>query len=432
MRIAYLDCSTGISGDMTVAALVDAGVPASAICDGIAGLGLPGVRLEFHEVMRCAFRARHLKIQHPEQHAHRHLADIESILDRGQLTSRQRQLAGSIFREIAKAEAAVHGTTVEQIHFHEVGAIDSIVDIVAAAIGFDLLGVDQVVSSPVPTGRGQVRIAHGICTVPTPGTAELLKGMPLVDVPINCELTTPTGAAILKVIVDRFGPLPAMSIDSIGHGAGSREFSDRANMLRILVGELLEGTGGPQSDEVLVLETNLDDVSGEILAYARQRLLESGALDVCAIPIQMKKDRSAILLQVICRPNDAERLAEIIFRETETFGIRHTRWQRWIRRRAKVEVQTRFGPVAVKLGRFGTGEICTPEFEDCARLARQLDVPLVEVLRAARKAGEALPPDMVQAALELVDDSSLSPKSLPAASDHSHDHSHDHGHDHGH
>ncbi|MFM7161036.1 MAG: nickel pincer cofactor biosynthesis protein LarC, partial [Planctomycetaceae bacterium] len=392
MRIAYLDCSTGISGDMTVAALVDAGVPAAAICDGIAGLGLPGVRLEFHEVMRCAFRAKHLKILHPEQHAHRHLSDIVAILDRGRLTARQRQLAGSIFREIAHAEATVHGTTIDQIHFHEVGAIDSIVDIVAAAIGFDLLGVEQVVSSPVPTGRGQVRIAHGVCSVPTPGTAELLKGIPLVDVPIPCELTTPTGAAILKVVVDRFGPLPAMAIDKIGHGAGTREFPDRANMLRILVGELVDVPGGQLADEVLMLETNLDDVAGEVLGYARQRLMESGALDVIAIPAQMKKDRPAIQLQVVCRSTDAERLAAIIFRETETFGIRLSPRQRWIRRRATVDVQTPFGTVAVKLGQVAAGQVCTPEYEDCARLARQLDVPLIKVLRAAREAGESLSP----------------------------------------
>src|SRR5579871_4722576 len=222
---------------MTVAALIDAGIDFETIRVAIDSLGLPGVRLTTQAVMRCAFRAVHLKIEHPEQHAHRHLADIVKLIDGARaVTPRQKDLAKRIFRAIAEAEARVHGTTVEKIHFHEVGGIDSIVDIVASAVGFDLLGADEVVCSPVPTGRGQVRIAHGVCTIPTPGTAELLKGVPLADVPIDAELTTPTGAAILKTVVDRFGPLPEMSIQSIGYGAGTKDFPERANLLRLFVG----------------------------------------------------------------------------------------------------------------------------------------------------------------------------------------------------
>ncbi len=435
MRIAYLDCSSGISGDMTVAALVDAGVDPQAIIGGIASLGLPGVEISFQQVMRCAFRALHLRITHPEQHAHRHLADIHAILDRGSLAPRQKQLALRIFHEIAKAEATVHGTTVDQIHFHEVGAIDSIVDIVASAIGFDLLGVEEVISSPIPTGRGQVRIAHGVCTVPTPGTAELLKGVPLVDVPVNLELTTPTGAAILKAVVDRFGPIPSMTIESIGHGAGTKDLTDRANMLRILVGEAT--TADAEHDEVLVLETNLDDVSGEIVGYTKQRLLAAGALDVYSIPLQMKKDRPGVLLGVICRPADQARLEAILFEETQTFGIRRTTAQRTKRTRVGCSVKTPWGEVAGKLGRHAGQLVFTPEYEACAQIARQFAVPLREVYRSADEAFRAQDPAVAQTLLAKSDAPApvISPQVKPVGGhshDHGHDHSHDHSHDHGH
>ncbi|MEZ6047343.1 MAG: LarC family nickel insertion protein [Planctomycetaceae bacterium] len=209
MKIAYLDCSTGISGDMTLGALIDAGLSVEDLQRGIASLKLPGVKLLTETVVKGGFRATSIRIDHPEQHAHRHLKDIHEILDRADaITPSQKELARSIFRVVAEAEAHVHGSTIDKVHFHEVGAIDSIVDIVGAAIGFDLLAFDQIVCSPLPPGRGQVKIDHGICTVPTPGTAEILKGIPLVDVPIEAELTTPTGAAIVKTVVDRFGPLP--------------------------------------------------------------------------------------------------------------------------------------------------------------------------------------------------------------------------------
>ena len=278
MRIAYLDCSTGISGDMTLGALIDAGVDAAAIRAGIDSLGLPGVRLVTSVVMKCGFRATHVRVEHPDQHAHRHLHEIVKIIDGAKaLTVPQRTLAKDIFARIAAAEAKVHGTTVDKIHFHEVGAIDSIVDIVGAAIAFDLLRADEIVSSPIPTGRGQVKIAHGVCTVPTPGTAELLKGIPLVDVPVEAELTTPTGAAILKSLVTRYSALPPMTIEAIGYGAGSRDFPDRANLLRLFVGE---STTLPESDEVIQLETNLDDVSPEVVGYTKQKLFEAGAVEV--------------------------------------------------------------------------------------------------------------------------------------------------------
>jgi uncharacterized protein (TIGR00299 family) protein len=424
VRIAYLDCSTGISGDMTVAALIDAGVDPQALRKAIDSLGLPGVTVTPQSVMRCGFRAVHLQIQHPEQHAHRHLAGIVRLIDAAAaLTGRQKDLAKRIFGAIAQAEAKVHGTTVEKIHFHEVGAIDSIVDIVAAAVGFDLLGADEVICSAVPTGRGPVRIAHGVCTVPTPGTAELLKGIPLADVPVDAELTTPTGAAILKTLVTRFGPLPAMTIERIGYGAGTKDFPDRANVLRLIVGTAAEA---PQSDRVLLLETNLDDISAETIGYAKQKLLASGALDVYSTSIQMKKDRPGTLLAVICRPEDGERLEAMLFAETATFGVRRQIIERHKRARRTCTVETPWGPVAGKLGRHESSVVFTPEYEPCAKLATQYAVPLRDVYRAAELAFEQNKATLIA----MLDRANESPKDAP--SDHGHDHTHDHDHPHDH
>jgi hypothetical protein len=428
VRIAYLDCSTGISGDMTVAALIDAGVDPQALRTAIDSLGLPGVKLTTKSVMRCAFRAVHVAVEHPEQHAHRHLADIVKLIDGARaVTPRQKATAKQIFGAIAAAEAKVHGTTVEKIHFHEVGAIDSIVDIVAAAVGFDLLGVDEIVCSPVPTGHGEVRIAHGVCTVPTPGTAELLVGIPLVDVPVNAELTTPTGAAILKTLAARFGPLPAMTIDRVGYGAGTKEFPDRANVLRLIVGE---ASGTPESDHVFVLETNLDDVSGETIGYAKQKLLAAGALDVFSSAIQMKKDRPATLLSIICRPEDCERLECIVFAETATFGIRRHLVERSKRHRTTCVVDTPWGQAAGKLGRIGTSVVFTPEFDSCAKLAAQYAVPLRDVYRAVELAFD----QNKHTLLAKLEETSIvgAGESVDPTHDHGHSHDHSHDHDHGH
>jgi uncharacterized protein (TIGR00299 family) protein len=300
---------------------------------------------------------------------------------------------------------------------------------VGAAVGFDVLGADLIVSSRVPTGRGQVRIDHGICTVPTPGTAELLKGIPLVDVPIDAELTTPTGAAILKTVVDRFGPLPEMSIQSIGYGAGTKDFPQRANLLRLFVGT---AEARADSDYVTLLETNLDDVSAEVIGYAKRRLLEAGALDVFSTAIQMKKDRPGTLVSVLSRMNDVEKLESILFDETGTFGIRKSVVERSKRSRREHTVQTAWGPVRGKLG-WRQGEEClfTPEFEDCARLAAEKGVPLREIYRAAEGAFQpsAVVPASEDTPTHQHDHGS---HSHDHAHDHSHDHSHDHAHDHHH
>jgi uncharacterized protein (TIGR00299 family) protein len=293
------------------------------------------------------------------------------------------------------------------------------VDIVGAAVGFDLLGAERVVCSRVPTGHGSIRIAHGVCSVPAPATAELLKGVPLVDVPVDAELTTPTGAAILKVVVDSYGRRPEMTIERIGYGAGTRDLHDRPNLLRIFVGT---ADVSAETDVVCLLETNLDDVSPEVLGFAKQQLLAAGALDVYSTPIQMKKDRPGTLLSVLCAPADRERLEAIIFAETATFGIRRSMLERTKRLRQEHTVQTPWGPVRGKLGWRSSGDkTFSPEFEDCARVARERGVPLRDVYRAAEAAylAERAPPV----------------PELPAAAHdhgHSHDHGHDHSHDHGH
>lgn len=420
MRVLYLDCPSGISGDMTVAALVDAGADWQAIQAGIASLGLPGVELQLTEVMRGGFRAKHLKVNHPEQHAHRHLGDIETILDKSDvLTEDQFNLALRIFQAVAEAEAKVHGSSIEKVHFHEVGAIDSIVDITAAAIGFDTLGVDEIVCSPIPTGRGYVKIAHGTCAVPTPGTAELLRGIPLADVNIEAELTTPTGAAIVKTVVDRFAfGLPPMTIDAIGYGAGTRDLSERANLLRMFVGTV-DADG--ETDEIVLLETNLDDVSPEIVGYTKQRLLAAGALDVYSTSIQMKKNRPGIVLSIICPPAVVAKMESILFLETETFGIRRQTLRRSKRARTAFTVETEFGPIQGKLGwRHGEPTVFTPEFEACAKIAQAHQVSLKDVYRAAD----------IGYLLHLQEQAEDHDCGHDHAQDHRHDHSHDHSHDH--
>ena len=274
MRIAYLDCSSGISGDMTLGALVDAGVPLDALNAVVASLGLPGVALVAREVKKLGFRATQITVEHQPEHKHRHLHHIEAIIEQGKLTAPQQATARAIFRRLAEAEAKVHGTTVEKVHFHEVGAIDSIADIVAAAVGWDLLGAERLVVSPIPTGTGRITIAHGEINVPAPATAELLRNIPLAASSVEAELTTPTGAAIVATLAAAFGPLPAMTVERIGYGAGQRDLPQQANVLRLLVGQAAESAEA--GDSVTILETNLDDVSGEVIGYCIGKLWESG------------------------------------------------------------------------------------------------------------------------------------------------------------
>ena len=396
MRIAYLDCASGISGDMTLGALLDAGVDLAAVQQGIDSLGLPSCRLAVAQVKKCGFRATHLTVEHEPEHKHRHLHHIEAMIAGSTLTERQRELARRIFGRLAEAEAKVHGTTIEKVHFHEVGAVDSIADIVGSAIAWDLLGVDRIVCSPIPTGTGFVTIAHGRCSIPAPATGELLRGIPLATFDVEGELTTPTGAAIVAALADEFGSLPAMRIESIGYGAGQKDFK-HPNLLRLIVGETVDASadksqgsarnGWPIADSIVLLETNLDDATGEVIGYATERLWAAGALDVATTQLAMKKQRPGVLLAVQCRPADADSLANIIFRETTALGLRRSTIQRMTLPRRTVTVTTPHGPVAGIAATLPDGsERFSPEYAACAKLAAEQNLPLESIQTAARQA----------------------------------------------
>jgi len=389
MRVAHFDCFSGISGDMTLAALFDLGVPTEPVYAGIASLGL-NVRIVAERVNKGGFAATQIYVHAPEEDEHRHLPDIEAIIARGTLTEKQRELALKIFRRLADAEAKAHGMSIDEVHFHEVGALDSIADIVGSAIALDLLGVDRFTSSPVAVGSGTIKCAHGMMPVPTPATAELLKGVPLRPAPIKTELTTPTGAAILTSIVSEWLDTPPMTIEKIGHGAGSKDFLEQPNLLRIFLGRA-EPRERPESDTIYILETNLDDVPGEVVGYCFEQLFAAGALDVWTTPIQMKKQRPGIMLCVLTAEPNIAALESIVFRETQTFGIRRYPAQRHKLNREMVTVETPWGAVAVKRGwRDGATLVWAPEYEDCARIARGNQVSLHAVYESARAECDAI------------------------------------------
>ncbi|HEY2154758.1 MAG TPA: nickel pincer cofactor biosynthesis protein LarC [Isosphaeraceae bacterium] len=412
MRLAYFDCFSGIAGDMTLAALVDAGVEARAIQEAVASLGLP-CELTFETVRRGGFRANYAHVNAAPEHVHRHLHHIEAMIDKSTLSARQNELAKRIFRRLGEAEAEAHGIEIKKVHFHEVGAIDSIVDIVGSAVGLDLLGVDRFEASPIPPGRGTIRAAHGRMPLPAPATATLLKGIPLAESPVEFELTTPTGAAIVSTVAEGFGPLPPMTVEAIGLGAGNKEFPEHANILRLFVGTARLPAS---ADRVWVLETNLDDLPGEVVGYATAQLMAAGALDAFVTPIQMKKNRPGVMITALCDEAHIGDLEEILFRETTTLGIRRYPVSRHKLKRQAAEVETPFGTVKGKLGWLeGRPPTFSPEYEDCARVARDQGVPLRDVYQAAH-AGYA----------------QARPAAPTPAPSHGHDHGHHHHHDHSH
>lgn len=404
MRIAYFDCFSGISGDMTLGALVDAGVDPAAIQSAVARLELPA-ELTFETVRRAGFRATHALVNTPHEHAHRHLHHIEAIIDKAALPPRQADLAKRIFQKLGEAEARAHGIDIRKVHFHEVGAVDSIVDIVGAAVGLDRLGVDRIEASAIPTGRGSVHGAHGIMPLPAPATAELLKGIPLAESNVAMEMTTPTGAAIVATVSEAFGPLPAMTIETIGLGAGTRDIKDQANILRLFVGNIATPAG---SDRVWVLETNLDDLPGEVVGYATAQLLAAGALDAFVTPVLMKKNRPGVVITVLCDESLIATMEEVLFRETTTLGVRRHAVSRHKLNRKAAVVETAHGPVRGKLGWLdGRPPTFSPEYDDCVRVAAERGVPLREVYRAAQEAAARTEPR---------------PDPAPPTPDHSHHH----------
>ena len=385
MKIAYFDCFAGISGDMTLGALIGAGADPGKLREALSGLGVGGYRIEVGRRMAGPIEATDVQVllDHGRHHHHRRLNDILEMIRGAKLSDRVKQTAGSIFRRLAEAEARVHGSTPEEVHFHEVGAVDAIVDIVGAAICLELLGWPKVVASPMPTFHGYAKGAHGVFPLPAPAAAEILRGVPWRKLDIEGELVTPTGAAIIREIAAEFGPLPAMAVERIGYGAGKSDFGI-PNALRVMIGE---AAARAESREVVVIETNIDDLSPQFYETAMERLFTAGALDVFLTPIQMKKNRPGTLLSAICDPDLAEAVAAVILAETSTFGVRISRWERICLDRRWEEVGTEFGVIRVKIGERNGGVItASPEYEDCKGAAIAHGVPIRRVHEAARSA----------------------------------------------
>jgi uncharacterized protein (TIGR00299 family) protein len=381
MKICYLDCFSGISGDMLLGALADAGADPAGIGRQIGKLGLEGVRVSFEKCSRSGIAATKLRVEALPERRHRHLSDIEKMIEGTGLAKRAEQRSLAVFRKLAEVEAGIHQVPIEEVHFHEVGAIDSIVDIVGAAIALELLDIDQIHCSPLNLGSGFVHCDHGTLPVPAPATAALVQGKPVYSRGPAFELTTPTGAAVAVTLAESFGPLPAMRIAATGYGAGDRDFPEQPNLLRVILGE---PSGAAEATEIWILEANLDDMTPQLAGYVSEQLLEAGALDVTFAPVYMKKDRPGFTLTALVKPEDRERLSALLFAETTTLGIRLHRAERRVLERSWVEVETGFGAVRVKVARDG-GRLrnFAPEYEDCRRLAREKGVPLKEIIQKA-------------------------------------------------
>ena len=399
-RLVYFDCASGASGDMLLGALLDLGLPLERLREELAKLPLEGYRLEARAVDRSGLRAAKVDVivdgqhgghdHHAHDHRHRYggLRDILGLLDQSRLEAPVKDRAAALFRRLAEAEASVHGTSPEEVHFHEVGAVDSIVDIVGGVWGLAWLGAGRFAASALNVGTGWVAMSHGTFPVPPPATTRLVQGVPVYGAGEG-ELLTPTGALLVTAHATAYGPLPPVRLEGVGHGAGTRDTPGRPNVLRLIVGEEAAGAG----ERVLVLETEIDDMPAQLYGPLMDRLLAAGAKDVFYTPIQMKKGRPALLVTALCDPARREALEEVLFSETTTLGVRRQEWDRTTLERDRVTVETPYGPVAIKRGRRG-GRVynAQPEFEDCRRIAEARGVPAKEVWAAAlaayRSAGE--------------------------------------------
>lgn len=380
MKICYLDAFSGISGDMTVGALIDAlldaGADAQALTQSLEALAT-GAKFEVEKTKRRGIAASKFRVLGGDGKTHRHLHHILDLIAKSPISDRAKQNASAVFQRLGEAEAKVHDISIEKVHFHEVGAVDSICDIVGACVGLDLLDIGAVYCSPINVGSGTVKTEHGVLPVPAPATSELLTGKPIYARGPSLELTTPTGAAIAATLAIEFGALPPMNVVSSGYGAGDYDFPEHANVLRVLIGST---TGAEESTTVAVLEANIDDSTPQVLGYAMERLFEAGALDVTLASVLMKKSRPGTLLSVIARPEDREKLARIVFEETSTLGLRIHSAERRVKARHFVEIATPHGTVRMKISDNGS---FAPEYEDCRKLARETGVPLKQILAEA-------------------------------------------------
>ena len=383
MKIAYFDCFAGAGGDMIVAAMLDAGLDSKLLKAQLATLGVKNLDIKVAETTRAGLKAASFIPITPKQHSHRNLNQITEIISQSGISEGAKKTAINVFKKLAQAEAVVHKKDPDEIHFHEVGAIDSIVDIVSASIGLQALGIEKVYCSPLSVGGGTVKCAHSLMPVPAPATVELLKGIPIVGGPIQAELLTPTAAAILTTIVDQFCPLPSMKIEAVGYGAGTLQSEEFPNVLRLILGQTTSADT-ENADSVCLLESNIDDISGELIGFLTEKLLQCGALDVFSTPIYTKHSRPAVQVSVICKLDDIQQLEQVFFEQAVTFGIRKQILQRSKLARDFVTVQTEFGAIRVKTGLLN-GKVVNakPEFSGCSAAAEKHNVPVKTVLDAA-------------------------------------------------
>ncbi len=411
MKLLYFDCFAGISGDMTIGALLDLGLDFALLKSELAKLGVSGYELSLERVDRSGINAAkfdvnvvqtfsvnvahhhdhphdhshapHSALHTPHSHDHRSLATIKHLIETSTLSDKVKQNSLTIFQRIGEAEAKIHGVDIESVHFHEVGAVDSIVDIIGACIGLEALGIEKIISSPLHVGYGTFTCAHGTYPIPGPAATEILRGVPIYAKEIEGELVTPTGAAIVATLASEFSKMPMMRVEKIGYGAGTRVYEKFPNVLRAVIGELELEDATP--DTISVIEANIDDLSPQIFGHLMEQVLAAGALDIFYTPVQMKKNRPGILLTLLCAVNEREKFIDLLFRETTTLGVRHRDEKRVILRREFVTVETQYGSIKIKVARNQNGEVMkvSPEFEDCRAAAISHQVAVREVQLAA-------------------------------------------------
>ena len=392
--MAYFDCFSGISGDMTLGALIDLGVPLPWLKESIAALPLTGFDITIEDVEYNGIRAKRVDVHAQGEHHHRHYSDIRTLIEESSLPATVKKTAGSIFRRLAEAEAGVHGCRPEDVHFHEVGAVDAIVDVVGTALGLHRLGITQASAAAVPNGRGFVTCRHGRLPIPAPATVAILKGVPTYGVDLEYELTTPTGAAILATVAKQFGTMPLMATAAVGYGAGRRNLDPGPNLLRVIIGKEEYYSSHSENnfiqDQIVVVESSIDNMNPELFGFLMDRLFDEGALDVAWIPVQMKKNRPGTLLQVLCRRDELNAVASCILSETTSLGVRYHEAGRFILERDQALLESSFGPILVKRIRYPQGEVrLAPEFEVCKRIALEKGLPLRNVYdTVAREAAE--------------------------------------------
>jgi pyridinium-3,5-bisthiocarboxylic acid mononucleotide nickel chelatase len=391
MRTLYFDCFAGASGNMILGALIGLGVDRDRLMAEIGKLGLSGYDIGFEQVDRSGISSIHVDVKVPYEHAHRHLRHIREIIDKSELGDSVKRRMNAIFTRLAEAEAKVHGIDVEKVHFHEVGAMDAIIDVAGSCIGFEMLGIQRFVSSKIHTGSGFVQMEHGKFPVPPPAVSELLRNIPIYSTEIEGELITPTGAAIISTLCDSYGALPDLTVEQTGYGAGTRTYDGFPNVLRLFVGDSapveIRAVSDQITEDLIVLETNLDDVSPQVLGFLMERSLELGALDCWFTPVQMKKNRPGTLVSILCRASERMRLSNLLYRETTTIGIREREVVRESLHREVRKVSTMYGTIGVKTA-YLNGEAVNvmPEYDDVASAATDHGVPFTTVWEAALSA----------------------------------------------